>query len=627
MATTLGFDKEIVRGFSRASQPLFVIPSEPKRQVKTNLPENDLVAFCENLFDIGKVWRDQRLGMLDRWRTYRSWYLNAGGTGESASARSLTYVNLIYEKIEKLAADQTDARPEFLYTPHTMQDVQMSDLLNEAVNFIWKSHNMDAEYFHTIKATDLYGTWYWKVLHDPRFGKIGSLEKIVSVPVWNVFCAPYSTAIETCPWMIEISLRTPGQIEQDYGVEVDPEIGATNEIFPDISEDFRRWPSATNITGVDPNASPPGSQSGALVEAIPDTYFGSTAGKTGLVIQKELWIRDGATVPEYWWDDSDGLRPPELKKSQTVKYPGGRCISWANGKLLYDEPNPYKDGRFPYAKFVDISIPDFWFGLGECETLINLQLLHDDTHEIIKQVHLFTALGRLIVDEGTGLNEGSMSNEPGEIWWVKPGTSDRVQWLQGSVPNPEFYTYLSTLERSADLVTGSFDVTRGINPTGVTAGRALSTLQNAANIRIRARLTDIESALITTARLIASRIQQFWPSELSLRVAGRDATEAIEAGPFRFKNYSISPADREASFNVDVSASANLDQLKEAEFQKLLLLFQSGLISPESLLEGANLTSVKKYLTELPLLAAKSQVPTEQGPPAPSAQMAQGMPQ
>ena len=301
-------------------------------------------------------------------------------------------------------------------------------------------------------------------------------------------------------------------------------------------------------------------------------------------------------------------------------------ISWANGKLLYDEPNPYKDGRFPYAKFVDISIPDFWFGLGECETLINLQLLHDDTHEIIKQVHLFTALGRLVVDEGTGLNEGSMGNEPGEIWWVKPGTADRVKWLQGSVPNPEFYTYLATLERSADLVTGSHDVTRGINPTGVTAGRALSTLQNAANIRIRARLTDIESALITTGRLVASRIQQFWPAELSLRIAGKEATQAIEAGPFRFKNFSISPADREASFNVEVSASANIDQLREAEFQKLMMLFQLGLIGPESLLEGSNLTNVKKLLMELPLLAAQSQVPKGPGPPSPSSQMAQGAP-
>jgi hypothetical protein len=242
--------------------------------------------------------------------------------------------------------------------------------------------------------------------------------------------------------------------------------------------------------------------------------------------------------------------------------------------------------------------------MGEVEPLINLQLLHDDTHEIIKQIHLFTALGRLIVDEGTGLNEDSMGNEPGEIWWVKPGTSDRVKWLQGSSPPAELYTYLSTLERSADLVTGSFDVTRGINPTGVTAGRALATLQNAANIRIRARLNDVEGALVQTGRHLAALVQQFWPDELSMEVAGEQTVSRLSEDARTFKQFQISPHDREATYNLEVSATANIAQLKEQEFQKLLLLFQAGLITPEALIEGSNLTNKEKILTELPLIAA-----------------------
>jgi hypothetical protein len=336
-----------------------------------------------------------------------------------------------------------------------------------------------------------------------------------------------------------------------------------------------------------------------------------------------MWIRDGTTTSEYWWDEANGEKPPDLRKSFTLRYPFGRVISWANGRLLYDRPNPYRHGRFPYAKFVDISVPDFWFGLGEVEPLINLQLLHDDTHEIIKQIHLYTALGRLIVDEGTGLQEDQMGNDPGEIWWVKPGTADRVKWLAGSAPNAELYTYLATLERSSDLVTGSFDVTRGINPTGVTAGRALATLQTAANIRIRARLKDIEAALVDTGRQLAALVQQFWPSELSIRVAGEEKFRSVPENAFQFKKFAISPADREAAYNVEVSATANIDQLKQQEFERLIMLLQMGVpIAPEELIIGANLSNENKILADLARLSATRGIPQGGGPPPPSQQIA-----
>jgi hypothetical protein len=610
-----------------------VLPTTRPTQARANPPENELVALGEHLFKTAKNYRDQKLGMMDRWRTYRSWYLNAGGTWEHAGAsRSMTYVNLIYEKIEKITADLTEGRPSFLYTPHTISDIPVTDLLNQAVPFIWAAHNMSTKYFHTVKATNLYGTWYWKVIHDPRDGKVGSVEKIVEIPPWHGFPAPHSLDFESCPWFIETRVRTVGEIENDYGVKVDPEIGTANDLFPEISEDLKQYHPFSHVAGPeynaatgDPNTGLTG-ETGPLVQGIPDTFLGSSGARAGLVIQKEFWVRDGTTDAQFWWDERDGSAPPELKKTFTRKYPGGRVISWANGRLLYDMPNPYKHGRFPYAKFTDISVPDFWYGLGEVEPLINLQLLHDDTHEIIKQIHLFTALGRLIVDEDTGLGEDSMGNEPGEIWFVKPGTSDRLKWLQGSSPPAELYTYLSTLERSADLVTGSHDVTRGINPTGVTAGRALSTLQNAASIRIRARLNDIEPGLIDTGRLLAAIIQQFWPDELAVRIAGGEAVGAIPEDAKTFKKFRLDPVDREASFNLEVSATANIDQIREQEFQKLLLLFQAGMITPEALIEGSNLTGKDKILAELPLLAARSGLPPEgENPPSGTQQIAQGV--
>jgi hypothetical protein len=612
---TVEFARETIPGFSRTSKSLFVLPPKDKDgKARLNRPENEIVAAGEKMFLAAKSYRDQQLGMLDRWRTYRAWYLNSGTMDGQASG---TPVNLIYEKIEKLTADLAQGKPEFLFEPNTISDISMVDLLNAALPWVWDTHFMNSMYSGTIKSTTLYGTWYWKVINDPQYGKTGAVQRAVMVPVWNGFPCPYATDFDNAPWFIEIKVRTVGEIYNDYGVKVNPEVGI-NQIFPGVEEDLKQYAQSSQATvegasgtynvphgGTVDGVTPTAFANAGIHEGIPDTAFLSDKDRAGMVIQKELHIRDSKLVSEFWTDDKDGIEAPEIKSSMTLKYPRGRVISWANGKLLYDVENPYRDGRFPYVKFVDIPIPDFWYGMGEVEQLIPLQLLHDDTHEIVKSVHLRCAVGWTVVDTGTGLTEDDISGEVGEILFVNPGTADRVKIMTGLSPPAELYSYLQTLERASDLITGSFDVTRGIKPTGVTAGRALQTLQAAASIRIRERLTGIEDALKRFARLMASRIQQYWEPQMSLRVAGPRALSQLEDKPFAFKDFFISAADREATYNVKVSASANLAETKNQEFLKLIQILQAGIpVPPETLIESADLINEKEVL----LAMAQAQV-------------------
>ena len=455
-----------------------------------------------------------------------------------------------------------------------MGDVNMTEILNEMVPWIWGQQGMDGKYYRTRKAANLYGTSYLKVIHDKRFINQGGVVVVKEVPQWYIFPAPYATSFEDAPWVIECSVRTVGELEADYGVTVKPEVDLRDFMAP-IEEDMPPAPEQTGLVrGIDPNEQPDGSHlpGDTLVQGIPDTYL-STFGRSGLVIQKEMWIRDG-TLKDSWDVEDDGMGVPKVVKRRMSQFPGGRQISWANGRLLYDVHNVYRDGEFPYVKFTDISIPDFWYGQGEVDQLIDLQLLLDDTHEIIKQTHIYQAIGKLIVDTDTGLTEDTLSNEPGETMFVRGGTSDRIKWLQGNSPSNELYAYINNLQQSADLVTGSHDVSRGINPTGVTAGKALQSLAAQANIRIRARQIEAQDSLTRLFRLMASRVQQFSPSDLIVGVTGADPNSLKQQKSFR--NYALSPADRDATFNINVNAMANSPQSKEAQFNKLLALAQLG---------------------------------------------------
>jgi hypothetical protein len=602
--------KERVPGFARTSRNLFVLPGKNTR-AREDKPNHKLVRFGENLLYAARQYRDGEVGMKALWRSYRDWYLGAGSSG------SLTYQNMIFETIEKLSADLTDSRPSFLFEPNRIQDLPMTDFLAKAVPWVWDQHDLQSMYYETVKGTLIYGTWYWKAIHDPRFSNQGGVERTQSIAPWYIFPAPYATNPDEAPWIIQVMPRTVGEIFNDYGVRVNPEMTYGNHLVDDGGNQFgnRGGSGFQQFTTVATNeyassgvpdwsgGSTYDTAGGGVVTGLPDSFMAGLD-RDGVVLQKELWIRDGSTVEGFaFQDDAYGL--PQLMRTYNLRFPKGRVISWANGKLLYDVENPYQDGRFPYVQFKDVTIPDFWYGMGEVQQQVNLQLLHNDTHEIIKQIHMFTAVGRTIVDKGTGLTPERMGNRPGDIWFTLPGTSDRVKHLQAQAPHAEFYQYMASLKQASDLMSGTFDPARGINPSGVHSGKAFQTLQSAAGIRVKARYNDLERALTGWAKRSASRVQQFWPSETALRVTGTGVPDDSAFSVFRMR-----PDDRNAAYTVRVSSTANLDSVKQGDFQKLILLAQAGIpIPPEILLKVANLSNQKEIEA---MMARMPRMPTPQ---------------
>lgn len=604
----LAVEHEFVPGFQRSTRPLFVLPGKHSK-ARINRPESEIVAFGEALYQMARQYRDTTLGMRDRWETHRSWYLESYNSHlQGTYLTGQTTENLIAEKIDHLAAQLTDGEPRILYLPESQADIAFTKIANDAIQHVWGAQDMDTLVYETIHPTLRYGTWYWKLVHDPRYGHTGGIVRFLPIPVWRIYPAPYATDPATAPWMIEVQIRTVGEILNDYGVHVDPEIASSQEFSP-IEDHLKSYP-ISNVVKTVPEPGGPYA-GGETVPSVPDSYLSPYGEGGGLVCQKELWIRDGATTPQFWMEHRK--HDSVLRRTHTLKYPGGRVMSWANGRLLYDRPNPYADGEFPYVKFYDGFIDDFWYGLGETEGLINLQMLHNDTHDMLKLMHLYTAMGRLIVDQSTGLDEGSMSNTPGEVWVTDPGTFDRVRWLEGGRVPAEVYNYLHTLEQAADNRTGSPDVTRGINPTGVTAGKALMSLRAAANVRIRSRHKGTKRAFSRAARLFASRIQQFWPDELLLSILGPERRALLENDQVQFRQYQLTPEARMANYHVRVDPGINLEELREAEFQTLMMFYSMGILPPEMLIEGSNLHNREEILSWLPVMMARQRMMASQG--------------
>jgi hypothetical protein len=115
-------------------------------------------------------------------------------------------------------------------------------------------------------------------------------------------------------------------------------------------------------------------------------------------------------------------------------------------------------------------------------------------------------------------------------------------------------------------------------------------------------MRENEDSLQRVGYMLASRIRQFAPSTMEA-VTTSGVVADIE----------LSEQDRMAEVDLKVDVISNLDDLKAAEFQKLLLFKNLGLAGDERLIKDSGLSSTETLLAELPDLRAAQAAAALQG--------------
>ena len=113
-----------------------------------------------------------------------------------------------------------------------------------------------------------------------------------------------------------------------------------------------------------------------------------------------------------------------------------------------------------------------------------------------------------IIDKNAGIPKGQLTNRPGLIVRKNPGST-----VERPAP-PSMPMYVSQmidiLKFDIEVISGVHDVTRGQTPTGIQSAAAIVALQEAAQIRVRLKVTLHENALGVLGTEWLSRIKQFW---------------------------------------------------------------------------------------------------------------------
>jgi len=248
------------------------------------------------------------------------------------------------------------------------------------------------------------------------------------------------------------------------------------------------------------------------IEKVDSTYILFHDDGSDVEFSQEALVNAETSGREFEIVSGDTIGKATFKRT----YPYGRIITVCENVLLRDDPSPYEHGRCPYVRFFDYPIPHTNQALGEMEQIIPLQKeLNKRKSQVIDYFNVCIN-PPIVIDRSAGLNTQKMTNRPGQIWPVN-GNTDKVKWL---VPPPipaAAFQHIDQIQKDIDTVSGIHDVTQGRNPTGITAGIAIESLQEAAQTRLRLKSRFVEYSHKRMAELMISIIWQYYQEPRTIR--------------------------------------------------------------------------------------------------------------
>ena len=249
-------------------------------------------------------------------------------------------------------------------------------------------------------------------------------------------------------------------------------------------------------------------------------------------------------------------------------------VSHVKGYSIVDkvvETEPWEPDVVPFV-FLHYSNPI----VGNSSTsvvdmLVTIQKEIDILMDKIKDASQLSPGNQIFLPEGSNVKASAISNRIGQIMTYKPTPTMTTSPVTVATPNFISEQYMNTVnelvEKAYAMVGISQLSSQGVKPTGVTAGIALSTLENVESDRYETQLNAVVRAYVDIAKTC---LKVFPPEEDIL--------------PENTQRMAVKWTDIVAETNkmsVQFSAADSLSKDPSVKLQQLQMLAQSGII-PQS---------------------------------------------
>jgi hypothetical protein len=453
-------------------------------------------------------------------------------------------VNKVRPMVRVMLAKTTSQKPKFTVVPATTEDndVSAARVAEQVFNHVYAAKNVKRVIRRAEWWTIICGTSFIKDYWDPNAIDKSAMQKgdiqVEHISPFHLFVPDLlEEELENQPYVIHQTMKSLDWVERAYGKKVarQANVKATNDILED---------SFLNMVGA------------------------STSTAKDQVLVLEAWIKPGN------------------------KYlPNGGLVTIVGEQIVQlTKQYPYIHGEFPFSKLDFIETGKF-YGESVITDIIPLQREYNRTRSQIIEAKNLMGKPKYLAQKGS-MNPNQITSEPGQVIFYTPGFNEPKEMQHAPLPN-HVLQEVQQLQEDIDDISGQHDISRGKNPSQVTAATALSFLQEQDDTKLSDAITSLEECVEKLGKHILAHVSQYWTTERTVQIMGADGSFDAQV----YKGASLG-----GNLDVRVEAGSALPQSKAAKqafVMDLIKLFPQYADKGLELLEIGGIERIyEEYLTD-----------------------------
>jgi hypothetical protein len=422
-----------------------------------------------------------------------------------ASYKNREVINMIFRGIQGQTAVMMDTRPTVGFLPQDPSDLEFSEILNQVFEADWQKNDWMSELFSIMLDGHLYsvgiGACEW--CENIEAGKAGI--DWYSKDPFDIYVDPDATDInKKCEYIIDAKPWDLDKIKRKYAGH--KYVTQIKSDMDDLSHDKRSVETLHVMRHTDLDLP---------VDRL--TYGkGPDEDLKSKVLVQTVYMKPSDTE-EIEQDDVNGGEKLYITK---LKYPRGRKIVKINNFIFEDRELEYDDLKFPFQRFVNSALPREFYGIDELENLKGPQAVFNKMVNFSLDVLMLMGNPIWLNPIESGVNSRHLTSEPGLV--VEHNINAAPQRVEGVQLQPWVFNLIDRMEKWFNDTAGDQDVTRGINPTGVTANAAIENLLDAAQKRVKQKVRNVDSMLRDFGEQYVSRVMQYYTAPQVFRLTNKE---------------------------------------------------------------------------------------------------------
>ena len=532
----------------------------------------DEVSRAGYVYELFRRARSSRRTLVAQWKgAYRSLH-NRSWMPASESWMPSPSVAQIFPVIFSSVAWMTDQRPIVQVQPSPQPFSQYADYyqslandMNTIISANWANYDLDLEINKVLWDVFTYKVGYTKVCWEPWLADGLGDGVCRRVSPFNIYPDPHAKDWSSCTYIVEAQQMTLSELDR---------------AFPGAKHTLR----GMAMEGIDEQ---PHVLEDAVSASTPRVALGNLNGASNTMYSITNSPRDRGpmlhddpvmTVLHCWHRDHKvhDTDDPAVKKVTD----NWQCTVVCGSTVLLDKPagEITAFNTHPYDKMT-LTDTGEWYGPGLVDMLAPLQ---DSISRILTAIEQNIALmgNPMMVESPRAQSQAKrISNRPGQRISAIPG---EIQWLDPPQMHPQMAVMLMQFYKSEiESISGLSAMVRGFSPSGRNSEGVLDTVQDAAFVRVRATLRQLEALLRGVADKLAATVAEFYTEERNLAHLGQDGQQyniAIHARHFYVRD-ADNPDDRiPMRFQLLADAGSQLPTSKQARAAEAERMYALGII-------------------------------------------------